>query len=314
MPDRHEPRHDFVEALAARVRRELAGRQIAAAAPWWLPRSRASLVAALAVIVIVSMALGGGMVAAAYQAQSAGEKGALVDLYAQRVKLAERQAELAQQRLSTTEQRVAVGGETQTALEDVRAQAQAAAGELRTVTLQLEEVRASGREPQDSLSAPRVGSRDFVTERLRVQLDTSAAAARAGELGLKFARVRMNNGLANNVEVQTAGARFFGVQAALTALQKKMQIRETFLAGRASAALTDLRGLEVDAEQRRTTLTREIELATDVIRDLKARVEIGTMAPIDVAQAEVRLRELELAATKADYDLVLIRQQIGRAK
>jgi hypothetical protein len=43
-----------------------------------------------------------------------------------------------------------------------------------------------------------------------------------------------------------------------------------------------------------------------------ATVDIGTSAPLEVAQADVRLLELELALKKAEYDLALIRKQIGK--
>lgn len=48
------------------------------------------------------------------------------------------------------------------------------------------------------------------------------------------------------------------------------------------------------------------------MNDVTARVEIGTAAPLEVAQAELRLLELQLALKKAEYDLALIRRQIGK--
>ena len=45
--------------------------------------------------------------------------------------------------------------------------------------------------------------------------------------------------------------------------------------------------------------------------DLKARIEIGTSAPVELAEAEVRLLELHLEMKKAEYDLALIRGRIG---
>jgi outer membrane protein TolC len=77
-----------------------------------------------------------------------------------------------------------------------------------------------------------------------------------------------------------------------------------------SAAVADLRVLEVETEQRRTSLARRIDFSRRQMQDIRLRVEIGTAAPLDVAGAEVRLQELQLALTKADYELALIRRQL----
>jgi hypothetical protein len=45
---------------------------------------------------------------------------------------------------------------------------------------------------------------------------------------------------------------------------------------------------------------------------MEVRVQIGTSAPLEVSGARLRLQELQLALTKAAYDLDLIREQIRK--
>ena len=79
-----------------------------------------------------------------------------------------------------------------------------------------------------------------------------------------------------------------------------------------SAAGAGLRLLEVETDQQRTALARRIDFARRQMDDLRIRAKIGTASPLEVAEAEVRLQELQLALTKAVYELALIRRQLGK--
>jgi hypothetical protein len=48
------------------------------------------------------------------------------------------------------------------------------------------------------------------------------------------------------------------------------------------------------------------------VQDLQTRIDVGTANPIELGEAKLRLQELQLEMTKADYDLLLIRKQLGK--
>jgi hypothetical protein len=45
---------------------------------------------------------------------------------------------------------------------------------------------------------------------------------------------------------------------------------------------------------------------------LPSKVEVGTADRFNVAEAELNLQELQLGLTKAEYECLLIRKQLGK--
>jgi outer membrane protein TolC len=312
MSNRHEPRDAFVSQLEDRLRAELDRPRLAPPAPGWMPRSRLGLALATAAVVIVSMAMGGGVVAAAYEAQQNELRDMLVGTFEQQAAIAAQRLDMARRQLRVAEDRLAVGLEGQAAVGDARLKVSEAEAALRVIELDLAEVRATGREPMKTVSAPLVSGRDFVLERWQVEMSVPAAALELAKRNVQAAQRRFEVGLANAVDVEAAGARQIDLESAIQLAQRKIGIRQAFLRGGMSAAVADLRVLEVETEQQRTALARRIDFARRQMDDLRIRAKIGTASPLEVAEAEVRLQELQLALTKADYELALIRRQLGK--
>ena len=312
MSNRHEPHDAFVAQLEDRLRADLSRRHLTAPAPRWLPRSTGGLVLATAALVIVSMAIGGGVVSAAYQAQQGAQRDALVTTLEQRLDLSRKRLDLVRQRLDEMQRRVSIGIEEPGTVADARLNVTEAEVNVKLIELDIAEVRATGREPMPSVSAPLVNGRDFVSERWQLEAQLPAAGRDVAKMAVDLWKTRFDVGLANNTDVEKAGARLIEMESAVQLIQQKIAIRQAFLKRTLTAAVADLRVMEVEAEQRRMILSRRIEFSRRQLEDLKLRVEIGTLSRIELAEAEVRLQELELARSKADYDLALIRKQLGK--
>jgi outer membrane protein TolC len=308
----HEPREAFVAQLEERLLADLHRQRLAAPAPRWLPRTTRGLAFATAIVVLISMAIGGGVVSAAYEAQDAAQRDALVATYQQRHDLAVKQLALARQKLAELERQISVGMGRPIDLPETQLAVTQAEVELQLVQIDVAEVTATGREPVKTVSAPVVGGRDFVTERWQVESQVPAVALQLARTALAAAQTRLDVGLANNNDVDAASARLIELESAVQVGQQKLALRRAYLKKELTPAVADLRVMEAETEMRRTALTRRIEFARRQLRDLQLRVEIGTMSPIDLAQANVQLQELQLALTKADYDLALIRKQLGK--
>ena len=312
MSNTHEPRDAFVSGLENRLRANLAQRNLTTSVPRWLPRSTRGLALATAVLVVVSMAIGGGVVAAAYQAQQNDLREMLVGTYVQRLELAERRLAIARQQLQEAEGRVSTGLETPVAVRDARLKVTEAEAEVRLVEFDLVEVRATSREPMKTVAAPLVSGRDLVSDRWRVEMSVKQGALAEAVLQTQAAKRRFDVGLANMEDVDAASARQIEIESAIQLDQQRIRIRQTFLSGAISAAAADLRVIEAETDQRRDALARRLDESRRQMNDVRARVEIGTSAPIEVTQAELRMLELHLALKKAEYDLALIRKQIGK--
>lgn len=120
MPGAHEPREEFVNQLEHLLRADLRRRDLAAGGHTWWPESRAGFALAAAAVVIASMALGGGVVAASYEASLSEQRELLLNTFEQRAALAQQRHALATQRMRDVQQRVSIGVEPQESMTDAR--------------------------------------------------------------------------------------------------------------------------------------------------------------------------------------------------
>ena len=312
MSAEHKPREEFVNQLELHLRADLKRRDLGRTAHTWMPESRIAAAFAIGAIAIACMAIGGGVVAAAYEARLTEQRDLLLSTFEERAVIAKQRLALVTQQLGDVQQRVSVGIEPQESVADIQFKVNEAQAELKTIELDLAEIRATGREPMYALSAPPISGRDFVTERLRVGMSVPAAALELEKRRAHAARTRFSVGLADAIEVEAAGTRVIELEAAVETFRRKIDIRQNFLKGGLTPAVADLRGLEAETDLRRTGLARRIDLAQQQVRDLQAKIEVGTANPLNLAEAKLRLQELHLDLSKADFDLLLIRKQLGK--
>src|SRR5262245_37139269 len=154
MREQHEPQNAFVDRLESQVVSEVRKRNRMADAPRWQAPSRWKLVTAAVALAVVSMGIGGAVVAAAYEVQDAQRRNMIAAMYELQLGLAKQTLTVAQQQLQATNSKVATGLATK--LEGLEAQVKVreAEAQIRRIELQLEEVRVTGREPLDTVSAP----------------------------------------------------------------------------------------------------------------------------------------------------------------
>ena len=163
---------------------------------------------------------------------------------------------------ANTEQRVAVGVANNADLLDARIKVAEAEAQVNVIESQLAEIRLTGQEPRNELSAPLVSGRDFVSQRLRSEMTVPRMALTLEEARVQDMQKRFEIGVADAIAVEVARVRMLEVQAAFEAFGKKLEIRQKFLKGEADTVETDLRVLEADAElQKRCSLQRSTWLA-----------------------------------------------------
>ena len=308
----HEPRDEFVNQLELLVRADLKRRPAATGTYGWMPTSRAAAALVVVAIAIVSMAMGGGVVAATYEARIGQQRELLLGTFEQRAVIAKQRLALATEQLRSVRQRVSVGIEPGESVQDAQFKVSEAEAELKSIELDIAEIRAAGREPLNTLSAPLVAGRDFVMERLRVEMSIPAAALEVERSRVQAARTRFEVGLGKPHDVGAAETRVIELESAVKVIELKIGIRETFLKGGLQAKVADLRGLEAEFDLGRTALASRIEFARRQVDALKRRVGVGTANALDLAEAQLRLQELQLEGSKADYELLLIRLQLRR--
>jgi hypothetical protein len=308
----HEPREEFVAALESRLAARARFRPRQTSLPAWLPQSRSLLAAAAAIVIVVSMGIGGAVVAFAYQAQTAEGRQMLMAAYSQRLQLANKRLETAQKVLTDMQSRVEIGAATRVDLRDAEQKLTAARAEMQSVQLQMEEIQLTGREPVDQVSAPLVSGRDFVSQRWRVDMSVPLGAREAEQLRLTEMQQRVAVGMADSFELEVSRARINEVRFTGEGLERKLEIRRQFLKHEIDAAMADLRVLEAEADQRMKILTGKVELARKETARITARVQAGAAQQVEAAETSMRQLAVEYELSKSNYDLILIRKQIAQ--
>lgn len=276
----------------------------------WALKSPMRVALSIGAIVVVSMAAGGAVVAAAYQSQSNERREVIAASYASRLALAQRQLVIAADALKTAKRRVAVGLATNAELMDEEFKVVEAEAVVRTVQLQLEEIRLTGQEPVTAVSAPLVDGRDFVSERWQAEMLVPEKALEMQRHRQRDAERRFSIGVADALEIEIASARATELGAALNGFKQRLEIRRRFVNKEIDATQADLRILEAEAFQRRATLATQHEMAQREVDRVAARVKKGLATEVELAQANLKLLSLHVDLQKAELDYTLIRMRL----
>ena len=316
MTSNHEPREEFVQRLEARVTAEARAQRAnpVAGVPRWLPRTPLAAAAGLAAVIFVSMGLGGAVVAARYQAVDNQQRSLLLQNYERRMQLAEAKLELAKSELALAQRRVVQGVDTTDAVPAAELTVIEAEVQLQLLQLQFAEAQASGREAQDAISAPLVNGRDFVRQRLEIQMRVTEAAYNLEKKRLKRDQARFAVGAATQIDVATATVRLVEFEKALQAMQRKIGVRQQFAAQQIDGPMAELRILAIEAQQRRETLESKMQLNRQQVDAAKQRFNVGLATALELKAAELQLVQTEVEFRKAELDMVVVQKQIDQRK
>jgi outer membrane protein TolC len=307
----HEPGEAFVDRLESSIGGEIRRRNDASAVGGprhWLPFKS---LAAAAALVLVSMAVGGGVVAVAYERQDNQQRDLIAARYERRLELAREKLSLLKATLNDAEMRVSIGTAPPESVWEAELKVREGEADVRKTELHILEIRASGREPLDTVSAPTVAGQDFVSRRWEADLDMRMAMLEFEKRRLDLMRRRVEIGLATAEERQVAEARVADLEGAVRLLQQKIVVRREFLRGMISATGADLRVLRDEAEHRLAVAQRALQQAKLDLARIESRFQKGLVQRLDVMQATLRVREVETELAQSELELTLVLKRLS---
>jgi len=310
MHERHEPDNGFVERLEWRIGHEVRRNQT----PANPGRSPLRVAAMLVGLALLSMAVGGVAVAAAYQAQNNERRDILITGLTQRAAIAKAQVDAAQAKLRESERMIALGLLAAEAGLQSRAALAQAEAQLRSIELQVQETQITRREPLDEVSSPLVSGRDFVSERLRAEVSVADAGIQAGKAHLAAVERRLSLGLAGTMEVEVARAGLRQVEASLEALRRKLEIRQQFVGNKINPSESELLAMEGEAEQRAKAVGSQVDIARLELERTQGLLQKGLVPNRTVAEATLKLRSQEAELARVQLDLAVIRDRLQELK
>lgn len=307
MSDRHEPTPEFLSHLERETRFALRRPQDGAQGTT-LARLRT------AALVVLALGAGAGCVVAAEHLQDTRRVQRALASNSVRVELAERRLAALRARLEIARERFAAGVLSQSEMSEAELRMLAAQRTLRHVQLEREELELGGRalarttahdgevELELDLTTPLVGRRDFVSEHLRVDRESSAAELEHARREQERAVALRDAGVTTEAEAARALAAVASRERRLAALDRRLAARADFLQGRTTRETCERADLLLGAESRRA----EGEALVGSLRSELARAEQLAAAGVAPAPQELRLdldqAEAELALVALELD------------
>lgn len=300
MKNYHQPRPEFISHLEWQIRTAVQRRDRFAAPVrqnHW-PKMRS------AALILVSVLCGAAGVLATEEIQDIKTREMLLAQVEGQIRIVELQMQLVRTHLAEIQEQhqdQLVGEEAVLAATIKCREVEAEFARLR---LDQEEIRISGKEPQNAISAPLIGGRDFVTERLRLQLSVAQEHASVIEKRLARLRALEDSGLINTAEVEKVMAEFMEASNRAEYFRYMIRARQRFIKG-------ELTGEEVEREVELSEARNQLEskrLLFETARNRFSRIK-SLLESGAVNESELMRSQLELLEREVELQLLQMRLQ-----
>jgi outer membrane protein TolC len=265
-----------------------------------MPRLRA------AVVVISALAAGGIVVAASGELQEARQRDLLIETARSEEALLRLRLDLARADYEDARRRFETGTAGRDSIETAERHLRAMETALKRIRLDIEEIQSTSEAPRDDLQAPLVGQRDFVGERLKLELDTAQQTLAAAERAVTQAEQRVKVGTAPRAAQLQAEAELAEARARMQQLRATLDLRERSLKGDVRVEELALAVRRMELTLQRDRLRRELEIARARVDEVRRLVEIGQATQLELKRAEVELLERELGLKRVGQELEMI--------
>ena len=270
------------------------------------PRLRTAMAMAAGMLLAVSTQFAAG------QVQDARQRDSLTTMLDARKQLATLRMELARQELARAQGSFDAGVITKEVLATAQSDVRAMETALARLQLELEEVRGSALAPRDELWAPLVGARDFVKERMHLDLALAEDRLRAAERGAEEAERRVQVGIVSKGEADAARAGVLDATSELELLSAKLGVRDQFVRGQLTAEEVARRVDRIELEHALKRVLLRLQQARERMRSLRYRQRVGVTSEFEAKKAELDALELQMAAERLQAQLDAVRAAIRR--
>jgi multidrug resistance efflux pump len=301
MTETHEPDSQFLDRLEWQLSSEYRRTNRLKSSPGKIAVSRrVGALACVAGIVLTGVAI----VKAADYIQDSWRKKIEIARAETQVKLKTAHLESREKMAAQLEKKVSEGLIREEEYQAIRTAAEKAGLDLKKSQLNLEEVKISGVAPRDELYAPKVGGRDFVSERLRIEkksleLDRELLARR----GERFEQL-FEKGMISGHEMVPVRADIAALEVAIRNIQKQLDLRKRFVDGEITALEVEILDLITCAERNVNTAQSRVEALNTQLKRLKNLESRGMILTSEFNQLQYDLyaaeTELQLATLELD--------------
>lgn len=286
----HVPSAEFRAMLEAEVVRTFQREsQFGAERRWLNPRHARGFG-----ILLAGLVMGFTTEFASGQVQEAQQRNRLLEAAAETRQLAGMRLQIAEEALRNAQERYNVGAASRDALRSAETEVRERRMHFMRIELEIAEIRETAAPPRDDLVAPRVGNRDFVSERLKIEAAMYQDRLSAAEQRYQEIERAHRVGAVPATALGDARSDVEGSRAALELAGMKLQIRKQFLEEGLAAdeAMRRAQRMELAIELRR--LEQMLQRAQERQQLLRDRARVGAESELEAKRAEVEVLELQL--------------------
>ena len=256
-----------------------------------------------AIVVLVALAIGGAAGIASERVQDAKTRNELIQSAISEEALMRTRVELARAEFEQARRMYEIGAVGRESLAESERRVRAMESALKRLQLDIEETKATSAPPRNDLSAPLVGQRDYVRDRLTLELQTAEQALAAAEQALARAKERISAGVVPQTAALAAEAELRLVLDRMQHTRMQIELREKYVGQQIKAEdlAASARQMELTIEQ--SAAQRDSTAARQKLEAVKKLFETGLVSLLEVKRAEVELLELELKLKKIQQQL-----------
>ncbi len=235
---------------------------------------------------------------AAAQVRDGARRDSLLDASRAEMQLMVMRLQLVQEQLAKVEQQRQLGLATDEALATATAAVRTMQTRLARMKLDAEEIQGGSASPRDDLGAPLVVGRDFVKERIQLELAEIQQRIAAAEAKLSDAERQVRIGVAQPLTKSEAEVALARTREEMVVAAKRLALRQEFLEQHTPA---DQLARQLDEAQRQADLevaVRSLSLARDRLDQIRRQAAVGMTNDLEVMRAQLEMKEKELEVSR----------------
>jgi hypothetical protein len=286
----HRPTEDFRDRLERtvvrtyRLEEELTDRRRARRTRW----------VGLAAVVVVSVAIGATAGVASGQIRDAARRDSLLEAAKADASLAALRLNLAREQFADTKRKYDVGVSDATSLGNAEAELRAMETRAMRARYNIEEITATAQPPRDDLNAPLVGGRDFVKDRIMLDLMAAQRRLTAAEEAHADVERRVRIGAASDVAATEASVEVARDRSAMAVLAEQLALRKEFVDRGTPIEQLAARLADAQLQQDITLAQQELALARERAAQIERQRAAGIVTEAYLIQAKLKVQEREL--------------------
>jgi hypothetical protein len=278
----HRPTPEFRDYLEAEITREFR-------------RHRSFARLRFAAIFLATLAAGTTAGLASAQIRENAQRDSLLEAAQSELSLAALRLKLAQANLTEVNSKVQVGAIGRGSLAAAESELLRMEALARRAQLNVEEIRASSLLPRDDLNAPLVGTRDFVAERLMLDLFVAQQLMTSAEQAVAEADGQFRVGLVAALAVQDLRLELTRARAALGTLAERQKLRKEFLEQGTAVDQLNRRLQQAQVRFDAMVAQEKVTVLQQRLAALEKQRQAGVAGELDLLRAQLELKEQEAA-------------------